>query len=92
MRLGLLLGLLTLGLLTVSCSGPQTTLEPAGALPPVAMTTARDVDTPACRKRCAATTDTCMSACTSARDEESCAVQAVRCMDRCKAESGDDLL
>ena len=92
MRWGLCLGLLTLGLLTVSCLRPQTAVEPAGALPPVAMTTVAEVDTPACRKRCAVATDACMTACASARDEESCARNAVKCMDRCKAESGDDLL
>ena len=72
------------GLLVISCSGPRTTAPPRSILPPVVMSTAAEVDTSACRKRCARATDACMTSCTSGQEEEACAGAAVKCMNRCK--------
>ena len=77
--------LVVLGLLAISCSGPgQTTTHSPSILPPVVMSTATEADSSSCRKRCAVTTDTCMTSCSSGEEEEACAKAAMRCMDGCQ--------
>ena len=85
MKWTIYMGLVVLGLLVISCSGPQnTTHTPAQSiLPPVVMSTANDMDTTGCRDRCATSNYGCMTSCTSGKEEVACAKAALRCMAGC---------
>jgi len=76
--------MLALGLLVISCSGPgRTSTDTPSILPPVVMSTT-ETDASTCSKRCAVTTDACMTSCTSGPEEAACAKAAMRCMNGCQ--------